>query len=131
MRAYKRDSLAIINFGIFWILVAVLHNYLQKSDALEILPHYWFHGTFSLLLCLLILRFSAVKKMDQLGFIYLGSVLLKILIYAILFHSILFGEISLSSRQSANMLIPLFLGIIFEVVFIAKILRNTTTEKNG
>jgi len=69
---------------------------------------------------------------DQLGFLYLASVVLKIILFSIIFSKQLFMIDSSFPRQSAvNLLIPIILTLIAEVFIISKLLNNSTRQKNA
>lgn len=61
---------------------------------------------------------------DQLGFFYLGFILLKMTIFYLSFKETLFSSIDLTRIDSFSLLIPTFLFLIIEVYFIAKILNR-------
>lgn len=60
------------------------------------------------------------KQVQQLGFVYLAFLLLKIFIFAALFHPFLLGDQLLPLSQRAALLVPVFLFLVLEVILIAK-----------
>ncbi|RMB57983.1 hypothetical protein EAX61_10170 [Dokdonia sinensis] len=63
---------------------------------------------------------------DQLGFLYLGSMAVKIMMFCVIFRGILFSSVVLSKADSLSLLIPIFIFIFFEVLVIVKILNRST-----
>ena len=61
---------------------------------------------------------------DQLGFLYLGAMVLKVGIFSLFFSEILFSSLVLSKIDSLSLLIPIFLFLFLEVVIIVKILNR-------
>ena len=116
--------------AIFFFLFFVsffLHNFFIEKQAI-ILPFslkkvYVFHLIFSLLICANFLIFSTVNKIfEQLGFIYLGTIVLKLLFFTIIFYKSLFTEESLSFAARLSLFIPMFIFLLTETIFVAKIL---------
>ena len=87
---------------------------------------YIFSWAFSFLLStsLFVLNLKNILKF-QIGFLYLFSVFLKLGLYFFMFGNLLELEIFTSFIMKINLLIPLFLALIFEVIILSKILNNT------
>lgn len=106
------------------------------ANTIDTLPFslnqaYVFHTVFSLLLCIVFLLLSKGSKYnDQLGFLYLVSVALKIVLFCVVFNEPIFGEKALTKAESVNLLIPMFLFLILEAIIIIKLLNNLTPIKN-
>lgn len=64
------------------------------------------------------------KYRDQLGFLYLGAMVLKVILFTAFFSSILFSTLVLSKMDSLSLLIPIFIFLFLEVVIIVKILNR-------
>jgi len=97
---------------------------------------YLFHAVFSSVLCLNFVIFSRVDKVfQQISFIYLASIILKILLFCTIFYKPIFAKESLTNLQAISLLIPLFLFLSTEVFFVIKILNTNSTktikQKNG
>ncbi len=113
---------------LFFVSYTIHENYLENKEI--ILPFllkkvYHFHLGFSLLICINFKIFSSVDKIfEQLGFIYLGTLFLKITIFCIIFYQPIFGEEILSQTARISLLIPLLIFLLTEVIFVAKILNE-------
>jgi len=97
---------------------------------------YLFHAVFSSVLCLNFVIFSTVDKVfQQISFIYLATIVLKILFFCTIFYKPIFVEESLTNPQAISLLIPLFLFLSTEAFFVIKILNTngakTIKQKNG
>jgi len=131
----KQLSIYILSFT----LVSIIGFYSHKAimSQLAILPvislkhNYLFHGGFSLLLCANLLFLSEKEKFrDQLGFLYLVSVGLKIVLFCIVFNKEIFTNVSFTQQESVNLLIPMIVTLVLEVFFISKLLKNLPPLKN-
>ena len=119
---------------LLYILGLFLHNtYLETNKILlpfSLQKTYLFHAGFSLIVCVNLLALSNVNKiLDQLGFIYLGTILLKILLFSIIFYkSIITNEIiEFSARIS--LMIPLLIFLLIEAFFVVQILQKKEYKK--
>ena len=117
--------------GLVFVLSFYTHNYalwtLERATPYDLQAIYLFHLIFSGLICIafeLLYSLSTHYK-DQLGFIYLGTLVLKIVLFYVVFRGFLFSEVALSRADSLSLLIPLFIFLFFEVFIIAKILNRT------
>lgn len=63
---------------------------------------------------------------DQLGFLYLGSMAVKVLFFCVLFRDVIFFGPDLSKIDSVSLLLPIFIFIFYEVIVIVKILNRET-----
>ena len=119
---------SVVFFSLF-LLSFSLHNFFIESKHI-MLPFslkkvYLFHLGFSLLICINFLIFSTVDKIfEQLGFIYLGTILLKLLLFAIIFYKSIFTEEGLLFDARLSLFIPMIIFLLTEAVFISKILRK-------
>jgi hypothetical protein len=119
---------SLVFFSLFFIGSSVHENYLEKQDM--ILPFslnkvYLFHLCFSLLICIKFLIFSTVDKIfEQLGFIYLVALFLKIVLFGAIFYKVLFVEESLTQIARISLFIPMLLFLLTEAIFVAKILNK-------
>ncbi len=126
----------LLGFGIIFVLGFSAHQFLlakiMAQSPIDITNLYLFFGIFSFLLCVILYLLSKTEKFkDQLGFLYLVSVVLKIVAFSFVFSVHIFSERSFSNQENANLLIPMVLNILLEVFFMSKILNNTTPSKNA
>lgn len=128
----KRILLYIGIAIVVFIIAYYVHMYILKMSEVnmpfDLLFIYLFQAIASLLI---IITFEMIASLntqfkDQLGFLYLGSIAVKILFFGIFFRDLLFSSIDLSKIDSLSLLIPMFIFIFFEVVIIVKILNRTT-----
>lgn len=120
---------AVVFFTLFFVSHFLHQNYIEKHNI--ILPFslkktYLFHLVFSLLICTNFLLFSSVDKIfEQLGFIYLATILLKLVLFCIIFYNPLFTEENLSFASRLSLFIPMIIFLLTEAFFIAKILKKS------
>ncbi|PTX60399.1 hypothetical protein C8N46_10643 [Kordia periserrulae] len=124
----------ITAFGLLFFLGDFLHNYYIESQEISLgfslRKIYAFHAFFSLQLCVVFALLSNNEKLrPQLGFIYLGSFVLKIIIFCIAFYNILFVGQKLSNTQRISLIIPMLVFLILEVHFMIKILNKNHSPK--
>lgn len=114
--------------GVFFLSFSLHENYLEKQAV--ILPFslkqvYVFHLGFSLLVCVNFKLFSNVDKIfSQLGFIYLGTLFFKIVLFCALFYRPIFKEENLTQIARISLLVPVFIFLLTEAFFVAKILNK-------
>jgi len=118
-----------IIYSIVFLLGFNIHEFilgkLSLTLSFSLISIYVFHAGFSLLICAAIKLMSTKEKLfPQLGFIYLGTLMLKIVTFSIVFNSIVFGDKVLTKKESLSMLIPIAIFLILEVYFIAKIINK-------
>ena len=122
-------------FGAIFPCSYFLHGFILKILGIDLpfplLNAYLFHAVFSFCICLFFKIASYKPKLfEQLGFIYLATVLVKLFFFSALYENWLFGEPVISTRESFQLLIPLFVFLPFEVYFISKILGQNPLPKN-
>tara|TARA_R110002126_G_scaffold291693_1_gene455353 strand:- start:8688 stop:9077 length:390 start_codon:yes stop_codon:yes gene_type:complete len=117
---------AFVFFTIFFLSLFLHENYIEKQAL--VLPFslkkvYLFHLGFSLLICTNFLLFSTVDKIfEQLGFIYLATIVLKLILFCNIFYNPIFTEDNLSFASRVSLIIPVIIFLLTEAVFVAKIL---------
>jgi hypothetical protein len=127
-------------FFILYLLTVNLHLFVNEKIGME-LPFnlqkiYLFHATFSSLLCFNFGMLSTVDKIyQQLAFIYLAGTILKIFLFSIVFYESIIAREHLTIQEAITLLIPLFIFLLTEVLFVLKIIkknkRDTIMYKNG
>lgn len=119
---------ATVFFSLFFLSFFLHENYIEKQAI--ILPFslkkvYLFHLGFSLLICSNFLIFSTVDKIfEQLGFIYLATIVLKLIIFCIIFYNPIFTVEDLSFDARFSLFIPMIIFLLTEVLFVTKILKK-------
>ncbi|MFK8059152.1 MAG: DUF6168 family protein [Polaribacter sp.] len=118
----------LVFFSLFLVSFYLHQFYIENQEL--ILPFslkkvYIFHLCFSLLICINFLVFSSVDKIsEQLGFIYLVTIVLKLILFSIIFYKSIFTEADLSLVARISLFIPMIVFLLTEAVFIAKILNK-------
>ncbi len=119
---------SVIFFTLFLVCFP-LHNYILDTKDI-ILPFslkkvYLFHLAFSTVICVNFLIFSTKEKIfEQLGFIYLGTILLKLTLFSIIFYKPIFGEEGLPLNARISLFIPMIIFLLAEAFLVAKILKK-------
>ncbi|WP_371873544.1 DUF6168 family protein [Seonamhaeicola sp. ML3] len=119
----------LIVFVTLFFSANYLHQYILDGSSsvirFDLKPVYIFFSLFSLFICVVFQFLRLVKKAkDQLGFIYLGTLVLKMIFFSIVFKKEVLDLPDLTKIESINLLIPLFIFLFVEVYFIAKILQQ-------
>ena len=86
---------------------------------------YQFHAGFSILVCINILLLDSVNKLlEQLGFIYLGTMLIKIVLFSATFYQAIIKGGNLIMAAKLSLLVPTFIFLLTEVFFVVKIMNR-------
>ncbi len=124
---------SFIFFTLFFVSFSLHNHFLEENQVLlpfSLKKVYLFHLGFSMLICINFKLLSSVNKIaDQLGFIYLGTLLLKIVLFSIIFYQSIFTEEELSKISRISMLIPALIFLLTEAIFVAKILNKRDISK--
>jgi len=124
---------SFIFFTIFFVSFSLHNNFLEENQVLlsfSLKKVYLFHLGFSMLICINFKLLSSVNKIaDQLGFIYLGTFLLKLVLFSIIFYQSIFTEEELSKISRISLLIPALIFLLTEAIFVAKILNKRDISK--
>ncbi|PWG05827.1 DUF6168 family protein [Polaribacter aquimarinus] len=116
-------------FFFLFLISFSLHQFFIENQVIT-LPFslkkiYLFHLVFSLLICTNFLLLSTVDKIfEQLGFIYLGTIVLKLVLFCIIFYKSIFTEENLSFAARISLFVPMIIFLLTEAVFVAKILQK-------
>lgn len=125
----KTIFLYSITFFSLFLISFYLHEYYLEKRLIT-LPYslrkvYLFHLGFSLLICINFKVFSSVDKIfPQLGFIYLGTIFLKILLFSAFFYTSIFTLETLSQIARLSLFIPMIIFLLTEAVFVSRILNK-------
>ncbi len=103
----------------------IILNKFEIETPFSLKKVYLFHFGFSLLICVNFTFFSTVDKIfQQLGFIYLGAIFLKIVVFSITFYNPIFSEENLTFSSRVSLFIPMIIFLLTEAIFVAKILNK-------
>jgi hypothetical protein len=120
----------ILIFTIVGVSTYLLHNNFIEEKNIS-LPFslkkvYLFFVLFSLVICFLFKVGSVINKIkEQLGFIYLGTIIFKITVFTVIFYKSVF-TVDLTNAQRIALIIPMSIFLFIEVFFVAKILNKTS-----
>src|SRR5690554_6690153 len=124
----------IFQYTIFCFLVLILgyglHYFIliqfQIEHPFTLWKIYLFQclATFALCASFEIIVQKSKNYRDQLGFLYLAAMVLKVAIFSLFFSDILFSSLVLTKTDSLSLLIPIFLFLFLEVMIIVKILNR-------
>jgi hypothetical protein len=90
-----------------------------------------FNAVFSLVLLIALSFFSKKKAVsDNLGFIYLATVIVKPIVFIIVFRALFFDSRPITQLEAISMLLPTLIALFFEALFCSKILKATMPKKN-
>lgn len=91
-----------------------------------------FNAVFSLVL-LLALTYLSLKESfkDNLGFLYLASVLVKPILFILFFKGLFFSEEPITQFEAILMLLPTLTSLFYEVLYCSKILKDLALKKNA
>ena len=83
----------------------------------------------SFLICL-VLEFLSAKEIffNQLGFIYIGTIVFKLTFFSVVFSELLFSELVITKADKVSMLFPFFVYLFVEVIFISKTLNKKSVK---
>ncbi len=120
----------ILIFTIVGVSTYLLHNnFIEESNIslpFSLKKVYLFFVLFSFVICFLFKVGSVINKIkEQLGFIYLGTIIFKITVFAAIFYKSIFA-IDLTNAQRIALIIPMAIFLFIEVFFVAKILNKTS-----
>ena len=105
----------------------LLNNYLLQINDVVLnfsLGTIYLFFAIAAILIYVIVEFVADKMPNQAGYAYLASMFLKIGFFLLIFQDGIFREVPLSKSEKFSLIIPLFLFLALEAVFISKLLNN-------
>lgn len=113
-------------FVIGYAVHSAILNYFDVQHPFTLWKIYLFQCLATLILCssFEIISQKSTKYSDQLGFLYLGAMVLKVLLFCVFFSAILFSDPALSKLDSISLLIPIFLFLFLEVIIVVNILNK-------
>ena len=129
MQLLKKIVLYIIVFTLVGAISFFIHNTLlgnvDLSFRLLLEKAYVFHFLFSLVLVVVFDILSKVKKLvGQLGFLYVAMLVFKIVVFTAMFYPQLMGGQILPHFYRAMILVPIFIFLTLEVIFVSKIMHE-------
>lgn len=125
----KRLISILLTFIVLYIVSTYFHNLILDNNDIT-LPFsierlYLFLTGYSILICFNLQLFTKIPKIaDRIGFIYLGTSLIKIVLFLVVFHPPIILQESLVLPTKLSLLVPIFIFLIMEVFFVTKILNR-------
>ncbi|WP_299015217.1 DUF6168 family protein [uncultured Polaribacter sp.] len=125
----KRVLIIAVVFLMLGVLGYHLHHYILTKLAINptfsLSKLYIFNTGFSLLVCSNFVLLSNVNKIaEQLGFIYLGALLLKIVLFVATFYVTVIKQNIVPLADKISMLITLFIFLSTELFFVIKLINK-------
>lgn len=119
----------LVSFLVLFCVSYVAHFKITETLNIllpfSLLHIYIFFFSASFLICSFFIFFSTIEKWtNQLGFIYMYSMLIKLLLFVAVFRHSIFKIEALSRTESINLLMPFIFFLILEVLFIVKVLSK-------
>ncbi|AUC85818.1 hypothetical protein CW731_11200 [Polaribacter sp. ALD11] len=125
----KRVLSILLVFITLYFIGMYMHTEILENKGItvpfSIKKLYQFHAGFSILVCInLVLLNSVNKLLEQLGFIYLGTMLIKIVLFSATFYQAIIKGENLIMAAKLSLLVPTFIFLLTEVFFVVKILNR-------
>lgn len=132
----KQIGVYSISFLLLSVISYFLHIFLFPKITIEspipLSQVYTFFSVFAFVVCVQLFILSKTEKFkDQLGFLYLVSIVLKMILFFVVFYKQIFTGEAFTNIEGINLLIPIALTLFLEVFFIRKLLKNIGTLKNA
>lgn len=127
----KSITTYLLTFLVLFVVSYNMHQYIIDKNTIHlrfaIQPIYLFFVLTSLAISLTFLVLNSIQKTrEQLGFLYLGTMFLKIMLFVFVFYNSIIKIPSLSKTESLNVLIPLFIFLFLEGYFVVRLLQQNT-----
>ncbi|ARV06970.1 hypothetical protein BTO04_09855 [Polaribacter sp. SA4-10] len=124
----------IIVFVVLFLIVFYSHQTFLSCKEItlgfSLEKIYLFHAFFSALVCINLRVVSTVDKLfTQLGFIYLASLVIKLVLFCIFFYKSILTIETFTFSEKISLLIPIFIFLLTEVVFVAKTLNRSNKKQ--
>lgn len=125
----KTIVIYLITFSALSFIGLNLHKLFIQNNEIALFfsleKIYLFHAGFSILVCVNLVVLSTVNKFfEQLGFIYLGSIFLKLILFSVIFYKPLFIDENLPFNARLSLLFPTIIFLLTEAFFVSKILNQ-------
>ncbi len=119
-----------LKFTVIFISVSILfyisHKYLLSFAGVnlsyKLLNIYLFHFIASFSICAIVEWLSS-RLPNQVGYIYLSSIFIKIGVFVLVFKPIIFGVEGLPMSEKFSIVVPMFIYLIIEVVYSGSIMN--------
>jgi hypothetical protein len=127
----KQIAVYLFSFSIVFLSIYLLENHFLNIYLKDIRYNLFDTNLFfclaSFFICLHLLIFSNIKLVEPfLGYIYLPTLFIKGVLFYLIFKDSVFNIDNLTTLERLNLLVPMLIYLIVEVLFIIKILNSKT-----
>jgi len=114
--------LLFVGYGAHFYIIIMA----DLSLPYNLLQVYLFFAIVSILICISFELLASIPNgyHNQLGFIYMATMALKIVLFCVVYRELLFYGTALSKTDSLSLLIPIFIFLFYEVFIISRILNR-------
>ena len=128
MSAYKLPYSFYLSVSGLCLLVFGLHMAVQKLLHLPLLDHmvipaYIWNAIMAMVIFSFLYLFR-FKWKDQIGFIFIGSGLLKFVVFFIVFYPVYTADGKMETLEFSSFFVPYLICLFLETFFTAKMLNN-------
>lgn len=124
----KTSAEIILGFGLlFFIVFGIQYNFLvsESSVRYNLFTTNLFFAISSGVICLTLLILETKEKFKpQLGFIYLPTLFIKGVLFFLIFQNTVFSIVDLTIEEKLHLIIPLFIFLTLEVIFVSKVINK-------
>ena len=124
----KTSAEIIFGFGLlFFIVFGIQYNFLvsESSVRYNLFTTNLFFAISSGVICLTLLILETKEKFKpQLGFIYLPTLFIKGVLFFLIFQNTVFSLVDLTIEEKLHLIIPLFIFLTLEVIFVSKVINK-------
>jgi len=114
-----------VGFAVVYGLQIILFRQQSVTLRYPYLSVDLFFASLSFLICVVFYWLSKRDKFnDQLGYLYLPTLFVKVLLFFLCFRTSVFRMENFTGAEVTNLMMPLFLFLVLEVVLIARILTK-------
>ena len=125
----RRDLLQAAIFILSFTFIYLLHAYIIGcnyfiENCILFNPYIFLLSFVLLVVTVFKILFQMKKFKDQLGFIYLSTLVLKPVLFIILFQGYFFDDLAEIEINKGHFLVPVFWGLACEVYFLSELLKR-------
>lgn len=115
---------------VIFLITGVVAYFIQSLVFIDLrfglMEVYLFHAITSSVIYVSLEILSRTQKFQrQIGFLYLGTLFIKVAIFAGIFNGSIMSINDMTNKEALSLLFPLFIFLFLEVYFVAKILNKS------
>ena len=120
----------ILRSIVIFLITGVVAYFIQSLVFIDLrfglIEVYLFHAIASSVIYVSLEILSRTQKFQrQIGFLYLGTLFIKVAIFAGIFNGSIMSINDMTNKEALSLLFPLFIFLFLEVYFVAKILNKS------